>query len=346
MNSFETLETYLSRKTLAADVSQDVADAVIAIAAATEEISALVNRGPLARKLGAARGDNVDGDVQKELDLVANDIILAALKTAPIAWIVSEELEDVVQGRSDAPLLVAINPLDGSSNIDTNTSVGTIFSILPAAIEVDAAASALQPGTRQLAAGYVIYGPQTALVLTLGDGTAMFTLDPVHGSFRLTEAEIRIPETTREFAINVSNFRHWDTPIRAYIDDCLNGADGVRNSNYNMRWLASLVAECHRILSRGGVFLYPADARRGYAAGRLRLLYEVNPIAFVVEQAGGAGTTGSARLLDIEPGSIHQRVPMIFGSRHEIARVERYFDDTHAHAERSQLFSTRGLFRT
>ena len=345
MQSFETLETYLSRKTLSADVTQSVADTVNAVATATIEIAAIIARGSLAGDLGASRGDNADGDVQKELDLVANDIFLAALRTAPVAWIVSEELEQPVQGTANAPLGIAIDPLDGSSNIDTNTSVGSIFSVLPAQIDADASDPALQPGTRQLAAGYVIYGPQTALILTLGDGTMMFTLDPDQGVFRLTKPVIRIPETTREFAINASNFRHWDGPIRSYVDDCLNGEEGFRDSNYNMRWLASLVAECHRILSRGGVFLYPSDARKDYSAGRLRLLYEVNPIAFIVEQAGGAGTTGTMRLMEIEPSAIHQRTPMIFGSRREIVRIERYFEQTRMHAERSQLFNTRGLFR-
>ena len=343
MQSFETLETYLNQKAEAADVSRTVADTVIAIASATKEISAIIARGHLAGDLGASRDDNTDGDVQKELDLVANDIVIAALKNAPVAWIVSEELQDPLQGTVGAPLGVAIDPLDGSSNIDTNTSVGSIFSVLPA--QTDAANSTLQAGTQQLAAGYVIYGPQTTLVLTLGDGTMMFTLDPEQAAFRLTESDVRIPETTREFAINASNFRYWDGPIRAYVDDCLNGEEGFRDSNYNMRWLASLVAECHRILSRGGVFLYPSDARKGYAAGRLRLLYEVNPIAFIVEQAGGAGTTGTQRLLEIEPNGIHQRAPMIFGSRREIARVERYFERTRMNAERSQLFNKRGLFR-
>ena len=343
MQSFETLETYLSEKTSTADVSQAVADTVFAIASATIEISTIIARGRLAGDLGASRGDNADGDVQKELDLVANDIVIAALRDAPVAWIVSEELQETMQGTVGAPLGVAIDPLDGSSNIDTNTSVGSIFSVLPA--DTGAEDPTLQPGTQQLAAGYVIYGPQTSLVLTLGDGTMMFTLDPTDGTFRLTEPVIHIPATTREFAINASNFRHWDGPIRAYVDDCLNGEEGFRDSNYNMRWLASLVAECHRILSRGGVFLYPADARKGYAAGRLRLLYEVNPIAFIVEQAGGAGTTGTKRLLEIEPVGIHERTPMIFGSRNEIARVERYFEQTRMHAERSQLFNKRGLFR-
>jgi fructose-1,6-bisphosphatase I len=343
MQSFETLETYLSKKTSTPDVSQVVADTVSAIAAATIEISTIIARGRLAGDLGASRDDNADGDVQKELDLVANDIVIAALRDAPVAWIVSEELQETMQGTVGAALGVAIDPLDGSSNIDTNTSVGSIFSVLPA--EAGAENPALQPGTQQLAAGYVIYGPQTSLVLTLGEGTMMFTLDPKDGTFRLTEPVIHIPETTREFAINASNFRHWDTPVRAYVDDCLNGAEGFHDRNYNMRWLASLVAECHRILSRGGVFLYPSDARKGYAAGRLRLMYEVNPIAFIVEQAGGAGTTGTKRLLEVEPVGIHERTPMIFGSRNEIARIERYFEQTRIHAERSQLFNKRGLFR-
>jgi fructose-1,6-bisphosphatase I len=347
MNSLDTLETHLNQQVLTARVSQEIATTVLAIATAAQSISTLIARGRLAGDLGAERGDNSDGDTQKELDLVANEIILAALKDAPVAWIVSEELEQPAQGKSNAPLVVAIDPLDGSSNIDTNTAVGTIFSILPACDDVDApvAASVLQPGSRQLAAGYIIYGPQTALVLTLGNGTLLFTLDREAGTFYLSDPAVQIPETTREFAINVSNFRHWDRPVRTYIDDCLNGEDGYRNDNYNMRWLASLVAECHRILSRGGVFLYPADARKGYSAGRLRLLYEVSPIAFLVEQAGGAATTGQQRLLEIEPASIHERAPMIFGSRREIARIERYFDASDAHAERSQLFNKRGLFR-
>jgi fructose-1,6-bisphosphatase I len=344
MQSFKTLETYLNHKMTTDDVSQAVAETVTAIATAAIEISSIIARGRLAGNLGASRGDNADGDVQKEADLVANDIVLAGLRSAPVAWIVSEELEQALQGSHDAPLVVAIDPLDGSSNIDTNTSVGSIFSVLPMPTD-PADDPVLQPGTRQLAAGYVIYGPQTTLVLTLGNGTMMFTLDPEQGAFRLTEPAVHIPETTREFAINASNFRHWDRPIRTYVDDCLNGEDGFHDGNYNMRWLASLVAECHRILSRGGVFLYPSDARKGYRAGRLRLLYEVNPIAFIVEQAGGGGTTGTTRLLEVEPVEIHQRAPMIFGSRHEVTRVERYYHQTRANADRSQLFNKRGLFR-
>jgi fructose-1,6-bisphosphatase I len=348
MPLFESLPNYLSTRVANNEITDELAQIVLAITAATQKISALVGRGALAGALGATRGDNSDGDVQKELDIVANDIIVAALQDAPVAWLVSEELDQPLAMNPSAPLVVAIDPLDGSSNIDTNTAVGTIFSLLPIGDRKDPSDTelVLQKGSRQLAAGYVIYGPQTALVLTTGHGTHIFTLDKDSETYCLTTADVKVPETTREFAINVSNFRHWDRHIRAYIDGCLAGEDGQRDSNYNMRWLASLVAECHRIFSRGGVFLYPSDARKGYAAGRLRLLYEVNPIAFLVEQAGGDATTGRQRVLDIEPLAIHQRVPMIFGSRHEIRRVEHYHNESETHGERSQLFGKRGLFRS
>jgi len=347
MRELESLGDYLNREVTEGNISNDVGVVVLAITRATTRISTLVRRGPLVSSFGEARGNNSDGDVQKELDIVANDIIISALQCTPVAWIASEELDTALAVTRGAPLVVAIDPLDGSSNIDTNTSVGTIFSLLPAS-DIDnptGASAVLQKGTRQLAAGYVIYGPQTALVLTTGQGTHIFTLDADTGEFHLTRADVKVPDTTKEFAINVSNFRHWDRHIRAYIDGCLDGEDGQRESNYNMRWLASLVAECHRIFSRGGVFLYPSDARKGYATGRLRLLYEVNPIAFLVEQAGGAATTGRERVMEIEPRTIHQRVPMIFGSRHEIRRVVRYHNESETPGERSQLFSKRGLFR-
>jgi fructose-1,6-bisphosphatase I len=348
MQEFESLDSYLSRQVTDHDLLPEVARTILKITEATQQISALVRRGPLAGSMGAERGDNSDGDVQKELDIVANNRIIETLQDSPVVWLASEELDEPLQINPGAPLIVAIDPLDGSSNIETNTAVGTIFSILPAGDPVDPTADAavLQPGTNQLAAAYVIYGPQTALVLTTGRGTNIFTLDPEAAEFRLTTADVRIAESTREFAINVSNFRHWDRHIRTYIDDCMEGEDGFRDSNYNMRWLASLVAESHRIFSRGGVFLYPSDARQGYASGRLRLLYEVNPIAFLVEQAGGYATTGRQRVMEIQPKNIHQRVPMIFGSRREIRRVERYHDDSGMTGERSQLFSKRGLFRT
>ncbi len=345
MKPFETLKNYLQSETDGENPA--VAETILCLADAMIQISKLVARGPLAGAMGAARGDNAGGDVQKELDIVANDAVIDALQEAPVAYLVSEELEDPLVMQRTAPLYVAIDPLDGSSNIETNAAVGTIFAIFPAMIDENTTVDAgvLQPGVNQLAAGYCIYGPQTSLVLTLGNGTHIFTLDPVDHEFRLTAADVRISETTREFAINVSNFRHWDRHVRSYIDDCLAGEEGHRQSNYNMRWIASLVAECQRILARGGIFLYPGDARKGYAHGRLRLLYECSPIAFLVEQAGGGATTGKQRILEVTPENIHQRVPMIFGSSREIRRVERYYAERDMHGERSQLFNKRGLFR-
>jgi len=347
MKQFQTLENYLQRQVADDDIHSAIATTILCIAEAAIRIKNLVARGPLAGRLDAARGDNTDGDVQKELDLIANDYIIEALQIAPVAYLVSEELDQPMLLHEAAPLLVAIDPLDGSSNIETNAAVGTIFSILPTGGSEKNLADdiVLQAGVNQLAAGYCIYGPQTSLVLTLGAGTHIFTLDPLQGEFRLTAPNVQIAETTREFAINVSNFRHWDQHIRAYIDDCLNGEDGLRKSNYNMRWVASLVAECHRILSRGGIFLYPGDARKGYAQGRLRLLYECNPVAFLIEQASGGATTGQQRILDLKPGNVHQRVPMIFGSSREIRRVERYYAECDMTGERSPLFNKRGLFR-
>jgi fructose-1,6-bisphosphatase I len=347
MKQFQTLKNYLHYQEADDDVQSAIATTILCIAEVAIKIADLVARGPLAGELGEARGDNTDGDVQKELDLIANGYIIKALRIAPVRYLVSEELDQPMLLHQAAPLSVAIDPLDGSSNIGTNAAVGTIFSILPAVGAENTSGSdvVLQAGSNQLAAGYCIYGPQTSLVLTLGAGTHIFTLDPVQGEFLLTAPNVQIAETTREFAINVSNFRHWDQHIRAYIDDCLNGEDGSRKSNYNMRWVASLVAECHRILSRGGIFLYPGDARKGYAHGRLRLLYECNPVAFLIEQAGGGATTGQQRILDLKPGKIHQRVPMIFGSRREIRRVERYYAKRDMTGERSPLFNKRGLFR-
>ncbi len=322
-----------------------VVDTVERIAEAGRAISGVVARGLLAGSLGAAAGGaNAAGDVQMELDLRANDILLAALDGAPVALVSSEELDDPKPLDLDAGLVVAIDPLDGSSNIDTNVSVGTIFSVLEG--ETGARTrTALLAGTRQCAAGYIIYGPQTVLVMTLGEGVQFFTLDPKSDEFLLTKANLRIPATTRECAINASNFRHWDEHVHAYVDDCLAGEKGPRAVNFNMRWIASLVAECHRILVRGGVFLYPADRRQGYAKGRLRLCYEANPIAWLIEQAGGAASTGQGRILEITPQDLHERVPLIFGSAQEVRRIEDYYADLHAHGRRSALFNRRGLFR-
>jgi fructose-1,6-bisphosphatase I len=345
MSEFPTLQHYLAEWAADSDTRLAVKITIEAVAEAGIAISELVARGPLAGALGAEEGDNADGDTQKALDLIANDLIIEAIQDAPVACLVSEELERPLPVNEDATLYVATDPLDGSSNIDTNVSVGTIFSILPALREEENTCSLMQPGTAQLAAGYVIYGPQTAMVLTVGEGTVVFTLDPLTRQFRLTGADVAIHTDTTEFAINTSNSRQWDGHIRAYVDDCLKGEEGPHGSNYNMRWIASLVAECHRILSRGGIFLYPGDIRHGYGTGRLRLVYECNPIAFLVEQAGGAATTGTQRILEIQPKDIHERVPMIFGSQHEVELVGQYYDDLNPYNERPQLFGNRSLLR-
>jgi len=344
MRRFQSLSEYLDGWAGDDAERRQAAGAVACIADAGRSVADLVARGPLAGALGAQAGaDNADGDAQKELDVRANDLLVDCLKKGPVGVIASEELAEPLVIDPQSKIVIAIDPLDGSSNIDTNVSVGTIFSVLEG--DAPGAASPLLPGTRQRAAGYVIYGPQTALVMTLGDGTHIFTLDPDSAEYKLTVENVRIPETTREFAINASNFRHWDEHIRAYVDDCLDGEEGPRATRFNMRWIASLVAECHRILSRGGVFLYPSDQRQGYGRGRLRLTYEANPIAWLIEQAGGAASTGHERILDIQPTDIHQRVPLIFGSKDEVARIDGYYADLHPLGSRSPLFGQRGLFR-
>jgi fructose-1,6-bisphosphatase I len=319
----------------------DIAGAVERIAAASAEIARRIGFGTLMGHLGAAVGGEAGGDEQKELDVWSNDRLVDALRAANVAFIASEELRTPLALKSDGTLAVAMDPLDGSSNIDTNVSLGTIFSILPAADDH----TFHQPGTAQLASGYVIYGPQCALVLTLGQGTALFTLDPEARLFRLAAERVTIRPASNEYAINASNYRHWSEGVRAYIDDCMAGVDGPRGENVNMRWIASLVAECHRILARGGVFLYPRDARKGYAKGRLRLLYEANPIALLIEQAGGSAIDGQRRILDIVPTALHQRTPLIFGSAGEIERIARYKADPNTIYERSPLFGRRGLLR-
>ena len=347
MQEHQTLEQFLADWSKDEESRGDVAATVTAIAEACGAIAEIIALGPLAGALAAARGENLDGDVQKELDLRANDLLTRELQAAPVACLASEELDLPSGFDVTAPLCVAVDPLDGSSNIDTNVSVGTIFSVLPMTCSEcrPSRSCFVRKGRAQLAAGYVIYGPQTALVLTLGSGTHMFTLNPDTGAFCLTRNDCRIPEDTNEFAINTSNFRRWDGHIRAYVDDCLSGVEGPHGKNYNTRWIASLVAEAHRIMVRGGIFLYPGDRRPEYQTGRLRLAYECSPIAFLVEQAGGAATTGHEDILDIEPTDVHQRVPLIFGSRNEVRLLEHYYREAHPFQERSQLFGNRGLFR-
>ncbi|MCA1370141.1 class 1 fructose-bisphosphatase [Bradyrhizobium sp. BRP14] len=344
-----TLEAYLAAFTARGeDLARDVATVVQRLVMAALEVRKLVNQGALGPAFNAARGSsNTDGDFQKEMDLLCDDLFLSCLQGAPVACYASEELENPVLLGPNARLAVAIDPLDGSSNIDNNVSIGTIFSVLPAAKgpDVDPSQSFLQPGNRQLAAGFFLYGPQTALVLSLGKGTEIFIFSSRLGCFVEAYKSISIPERTSEFAINMSNYRHWEEAIRLYVDDCLAGSEGPREREFNMRWIASLVAETYRILTRGGIFLYPADGRKGYSQGRLRLVYEANPIAFLIENAGGSATTCVTRILDLVPENLHQRVPLAFGSRREVTRVARYHVDPNMIGERAPLFGKRGLFR-
>lgn len=293
-------------------------------------ISISVNKGALGGVLGSAGTENVQGEVQKKLDIIANEALLEANEWGGhLAAMASEEMDEIYLIPNRFPqgeYLLLFDPLDGSSNIDVNVSIGTIFSVLKlrepkASVTVQ---DFLQPGTEQVAAGYCIYGPQSTLVVTTGNGVAIFTLDREQGAFVLTQENVRIPEDTQEFAINMSNMRHWAPPMRRYIDECLAGKDGPRGKDFNMRWIASMVADVHRILQRGGVFMYPWDKREPHKAGKLRLMYEANPMGFLIEQAGGAATNGEQRILGIQPTELHQRVSVILGSKNEVERATRY----------------------
>jgi fructose-1,6-bisphosphatase I len=321
------------------------ASTITALSCACREIAAVVAAGPLAGDLVAHHREQPGGDLQTELDLRANDILVKALANADVAAVVAEGMDSPLPLRAGAPINVALDPLGGSSNIETNASIGTIFSLLPAPHGSSTGPPAfLRPGREQIAAGYVIYGPQTVLALTLGAGTDLFTLDPARGKFVRTRADVRVPPQAREFAINASNYRHWDLPVQTWFNDCLAGADGPRAQNFNMRWIASTVAEAHRILVRGGVYIYPGDARQGYRNGRVRLLYEGGPIAFLIEQAGGRASTGRESILDRMPRLLHDRVPLVFGARDEVKLIERYHLDNAQKDETSPLFGRRGLF--
>ena len=300
------------------------------VARACKSISHSVNKGALGEVLGTAGSENVQGEIQKKLDIIANEVLIEANEWGGhLAAMASEEMDDIYQVPNRYPrgeYLLLFDPLDGSSNIDVNVSIGTIFSVLvkpegPEVSELDF----LQAGRQQVAAGYCVYGPQTTLVLTVGHGVAMFTLDREQGSFVLTQENVRIPEDTKEFAINMSNMRHWDAPTKRYIDECLQGREGPRGKDFNMRWVASMVADVHRILTRGGVFMYPWDKREPNKSGKLRLMYEANPMAWLVEQAGGAATNGQQRILDIAPDQLHQRVSVVLGSKNEVERVTQYY---------------------
>ena len=304
------------------------------VARACKHISQAVNKGDLGDVLGAATTENVQGEMQKQLDIIANEVLIEANEWGGhLAAMASEEMEGIYVVPNRFPqgeYLLMFDPLDGSSNIDVNVSIGTIFSVLkkgnedPTTIEPVNEQDFLQPGSQQVAAGYCVYGPQTTLVLTVGDGVAMFTLDREQGSFVLTKEHIQIPPDTKEFAINMSNMRHWDEPVKRYVDECLTGKEGPRGKDFNMRWVASMVADVHRILTRGGVFMYPWDKRDPGKAGKLRLMYEANPMSWLVEQAGGAATNGRQRILDIQPTKLHERVSVVLGSKNEVDRITSY----------------------
>ncbi|WP_108258564.1 class 1 fructose-bisphosphatase [Mangrovicoccus ximenensis] len=304
------------------------------------DLSVRIAAGPAAGALGAEVGENADGDAQKALDVIADEAFLAAVAGTGVRHYASEERDDVLEVDPGGTLSLAIDPLDGSSNIDANVSIGTIFGISRAATAP--AASVLRDGQAMIAGGYFIYGPSTQLVATFGQGVLQFVLDRATGQFVLA-GRLEIPPESREFAINTSNYRHWSRPVRSFVDDCLSGRDGPCGQNWNMRWIASLVAETHRILTRGGIFLYPGDARDGYGQGRLRMAYECHPIALLVEAAGGKATNGTERMLDQVPLSLHARSPFVFGSARAVERVCVYHDLPEE--EVSALFGTRGLFR-
>jgi len=318
-----TLTDYLAKHS----ASEGLTEVIARMAETCAVISRAVAAGAIADQLGSAGQENVQQEEQKQLDVITNDLLLDAYAATPwVAGVASEEMETFVASSvtpNDGAFLVLFDPLDGSSNVDVNVSVGTIFSVLPsptagrALVETDF----LQPGRAQVASGYALYGPQTMLVLTLGHGVAGFTLDPASGAWWLTHDAMTIPTATKEFAINMSNMRHWAPPIRGYIEDCLAGETGPRGKNYNMRWIASMVADVHRILVRGGVFLYPADARDPSKPGKLRLMYEGAPMALLVEQAGGRATDVTTDILDIVPTGLHQRIAVVLGSAEEVERV-------------------------
>lgn len=303
------------------------------VVTACKVISKDVDRGALVGILGSAESENVQGETQKKLDLITNEVMIKSNEWAGhLAAMASEEMDDVYPIPPQYPkgkYLLVFDPLDGSSNIDVNISVGTIFSILrcPDGVENPTAEDFLQEGTKQVCAGFALYGPSTIMVLTTGNGVNGFTLDKTIGEFVLTHADMSIPEDTSEFSINTSNDRFWEAPVKRYVDECLAGETGVRGRNFNMRWVASMVAEVYRILTRGGIFMYPKDTKDPTKAGKLRLMYEANPMSFIVEQAGGLSHTGKERIMDIKPSELHQRVPVLLGSKNEVERLVAYHDE-------------------
>ncbi len=347
-----TLSKFLIEQLRGTEDQADLAALLVDVTAAIKTIASMTAKGALGGYLGSLGTENVQGETQKKLDVLSNDAVIQSCEWGGlVAGMASEELDEPYQlprAFERGAYLLVFDPLDGSSNIDVNVSVGTIFSVLRfGRLGEPTVTDFLRPGVEQVAAGYAIYGPSTMMVLTVGKGTHGFTLDREIGNFILTHPDLRIAEDTGEFAINASNERFWEPPVQRYVAECKAGRTGDRGRDFNMRWIASMVADVHRILMRGGIFMYPKDTKEPAKPGRLRLLYEANPIAFVVEQAGGVASTGRGRILDLQPESLHQRVPVMLGARHEIERLERYHREYDSGSDKpfaSPLFKDRSLY--
>jgi fructose-1,6-bisphosphatase I/sedoheptulose-1,7-bisphosphatase/fructose-1,6-bisphosphatase I len=347
-----TISKFLIEQLRGAEDQADLAALLIDVTAAVKSIASMTAKGALGGFLGSLGTENVQGETQKKLDVLSNDAMIQACEWGGlVAGMASEEMDDpytLPKEFERGPYLLVFDPLDGSSNIDVNVSVGAISSVLRhTKIGDPATADYLRPGGEQVAAGYAIYGPATMMVLTVGKGTHGFTLDREIGNFILTHPDLKIPEDTSEFAINASNERFWEPPVQRYVAECKAGKTGDRGRDFNMRWIASMVADVHRILMRGGIFMYPKDTKDLSKPGRLRLMYEANPIGFIVEQAGGAASTGRARIMSVPPTSLHQRVPVMLGSKNEIERLERYHREYDSGEDKpfvSPLFKDRSLY--
>jgi len=321
--SYLSLSQFLQQQS--GNLTPALSQVIETIANTSKEIDQLLQKGALAGVLGSAQHENVQGEEQKKLDVISNDYLIDALQVNPhVGGLASEELDEFTAGQENGEFLVLFDPLDGSSNIDINMCVGTIFSILPAKNAVTQAADFMQAGVDQVAAGYVLYGPSTMMALTVGAGTVFFTFDPESKEFLLTTDAVQVAADTKEYAINASNQRHWEAPVQRYIGELLAGKTGSREKDFNMRWVACMVGDIHRILCRSGIFMYPYDLKDPAKAGRLRLMYEANPMSMLIEQAGGASTTGRVRILEIQPTELHQRVPVIIGSKNEVDLVTSY----------------------
>jgi len=345
---YTTISKFLIQQVPEGPHGRELAALLVDVAAVIKAISAAVGKGPLLGLASLAGSENSQGEPQKELDVLADEMFARGVEwSGLVGALASEEMEDVHFVEGHGRLALVFDPLDGSANLDLNVPVGSIFSILALAETARGTSAVLQPGTRQLAAGYAIYGPATHIVISVGRGTHGFTLDREIGNFVLTHPDIRIPEEGSEYLINTSNRRFWEPPITRYVDECKAGRDGPRGRDFNTRWVASMVADVHRILLRGGIYMYPRDQKEATREGRLRLLYEANPMALLIEQAGGAASTGRGRILEVEPVSLHQRIPVILGSRAEVQRVERYHEEYDRGEDKpytSPLFGERSLF--